>query len=586
MLLFASLGGCAESSRPEVPDADSATAADASDVGTQDAEFETDAVAPTEDARGDAEQDVAEPPDTDEDAADTASTGFAYEPAGPVFSRLTQPQYRSTIDALFGSGLASSPLEADTNPYLFYTIGGSQTVVSASGVELYANSAFQIAAELFADPVLTMPLFDCTAAEVDAACFEAFIRTQGRRIFRRPLGEPEVARWVAVASEIAGDEHLVGAEFVIAGMLQSPHFLYRAEIGEPDPGDPTQLRYTSWEMAERLSYLIWNSTPDDELLNAAARGELLSGESIETQVARMLADPRARAAAQEFFSQYLDLGRLGDVERDLERYPEATPSLFSAMETELQLLVDDVVFRQDADIRQLFSDRRGYVNSELADLYGIDAPGASEVAFVPVEFGPEVPRAGILTLGAFLTMNAHETETSPTLRGKYVRERVLCMGVPAPPDDIDLNLAPQEDDPPTLRERLEQHRVDPVCAGCHSFIDPPGFLFEHYDSLGRYRDEAEGFPINAAGALDGVELNHARDLAEILRYDERVANCVARQLYRHANGRVETLGERQTMIDLQEDFASTGYRFQGLIRVLALSEGFRTFAPPTDGGAP
>jgi hypothetical protein len=160
------------------------------------------------------------------------------------------------------------------------------------------------------------------------------------------------------------------------------------------------------------------------------------------------------------------------------------------------------------------------------------------------------------------------------------------MGVPAPPDDIDLNLAPQEGDPPTLRERLEQHRVDPVCAGCHSFIDPPGFLFEHYDSLGRYRDEAEGFPINATGALDGQVLNHARDLAAILRYDERVANCVARQLYRHANGRVETLGERQTMLDLQADFAASGYRFQELIRVLALSEGFRTFAPTTDGGAP
>jgi hypothetical protein len=520
------------------------------------------------------------------DVSDADPPGFAYEPAEPVLTRLTQPQYRNSIDDLFGSGLASAPLEADTNPYLFYTIGAAQTVVSASGVELYSNSAFQIAADVFADSTLRATLFACEPVEPADECFQGFVRHTGRRVFRRLLTETEVVRWLATATAVSDGDPMIGAELVLAGMLQSPNFLYRAEIGEPDPADSTRSRYTSWEMAERLSFLIWNTSPDETLLQAAEDAELLTDESIEAHVGRMLQDPRAREAAQDFFAQYLDLGRLDDVERDPVRYPEATPSLFAAMQTELQLLVDDVVFRQNADIRQLFSDRRGYVNSELAALYGIEAPGASDVAFVPVEFGPEVPRAGILTLGAFLTMNAHETETSPTLRGKYVRERVLCMGVPAPPDDIDLNLAPQEGDPPTLRERLEQHRVDPVCAGCHSFIDPPGFLFEHYDSLGRYRDEAEGFPINATGALDGQVLNHARDLAAILRYDERVANCVARQLYRHANGRVETLGERQTMLDLQADFAASGYRFQELIRVLALSEGFRTFAPTTDGGAP
>ena len=140
------------------------------------------------------------------------------------------------------------------------------------------------------------------------------------------------------------------------------------------------------------------------------------------------------------------------------------------METEVRLLVDDLVFRSKGDIRDLFTEPRGYVNRALAELYGVEAPGASEIAFVPVDFPSESSRAGILTLGAFLTMNAHPTETSPTLRGKYIRERVLCQAVPAPPDDIDLNLENEAgEEPATLRERLEEHRNNPSCYGCHAY---------------------------------------------------------------------------------------------------------------------
>jgi hypothetical protein len=168
------------------------------------------------------------------------------------------------------------------------------------------------------------------------------------------------------------------------------------------------------------------------------------------------------------------------------------------------------------------------VNSQLAALYGVEAPGADLTTFVPVELDPNGPRAGLLTFGAFLTMNAHETQTSPTARGKYVRERVLCQTVQPPPADVDTTLdPPSAGQPTTVRERLEEHRKNPACTACHAFIDPPGFLFEHFDSVGAYRTTQVGdLPIDSSGDLDGVPLTDAKGLAALLESDPRVGRCM------------------------------------------------------------
>jgi hypothetical protein len=344
------------------------------------------------------------------------------------------------------------------------------------------------------------------------------------------------------------------------------------------------LRYTGWEMASRLSFLLWNTTPDDALLDAAAAGELMDPAGLVAHAERLLADPRARAAVQDFFAQYFDLARLSGVERDPASYPAFSPTIAGSMRTEVQLLVDDFVFRRDADIRGVFGTRTTFVNDELAALYGVDAHGASAIAYVPVELPENGPRAGLLTLGAFLAMNAHETETSPTLRGKYVRERVLCQVVPPPPDDVDTQIDPSDMEGKTLRERLEEHRENPSCAACHAFIDPPGFLFEHFDSIGAYRTEDNGWPIDASGDLDGIPLADARDLAEALKDDPRVGTCVVTQLLRHAHGRLEAQEERSIIDDLDARFEDEGYRFRALLLHVVSHDGFRFLAPP-EGGA-
>ena len=500
-----------------------------------------------------------------------------FEPGPQVFPRLTERQYRNNIEQLLGGPLPAPPLEPDTNPYLFFNIGAASTTISELGVQQYEEAAELLTRAVFDDAPRREALVGCLPAAPADACVAGFIATFGRRAYRRPLAPEEQARWLGVAGELANGDAWQGLRFAVSGMIQSPHFLYRVELGEPDPADPSRRRYTGHEMASRMSFLIWNTGPDDLLLDAADRGDLLTEDGLLAEAERLLDDPRARTAIQEFFAQFLDLGRLDGIDRDPVRYPLFSPTMIASMRTEVQLLVDDLIHRRDGDIRSIFSTRNTFVNSELAALYGVEAEGASAVTFVPVELPADGPRAGLLTLGAFLTMNAHETENSPTARGKYVRARVLCQDVPAPPPDIDLNLDPKEgDEGKTLRERLEQHRSDPVCAGCHAFIDPPGFLFENFDPIGAWRTLDNGQPIDASGDLDGVPLTSARDLADILKDDKRVGRCMVTQLYRHATGRREVVSERLGLDAVDLEFAASGNRFRDLVLTLVTSEVFRT----------
>ncbi|MGH1348412.1 MAG: DUF1592 domain-containing protein [Nannocystales bacterium] len=526
---------------------------------------------------------------------DTEDTGEPSEPFVPgqqVLPRLTQRQYRNAVGDLFGAPLPDVELEPDTNPYLFTSIGATSTSLSELGTQQYEEAADALTSAVWGDAARRDALVGCTPASADDACAQGFLGDFGRRAFRRPLSADELARWTAVAVELSSGgsgpevaDANRGLRLAVAGMLQSPYFLYRVELGEEDPDDPSRLRFTGYELASRLSFLLWESIPDDELMAAAEDGALLDADGLEQQARRMMADPRTRLSVQAFFGQYFDLSRLDGVSRDPTLYPDFSPTMAKSMRTEVELLVEDLVYRQDADIRQLFSTRRTFVNTELAELYGITPPqGASEISFAPADLPADGPRAGMLTLGAFLAMNAHETETSPTLRGKYLRERVLCMEVPAPPDDTDTNV-PDPSEGGTLRERLEQHRSDPACAACHAFIDPPGFLFENFDSAGVLRATDNGHPVDTTGELDGVPLADASELADVLAQNPFVGPCVVKQLFRHTNGRLETDGEQPALDDLSARFSDRGHRFSELLVQLVRHESFRYVTLQTEEGS-
>jgi len=510
-----------------------------------------------------------------------------FEPPEPVLPRLTAAQYRSSVIELLGPQIPMTPVEPDTNPYLFYSIGATSTTLSELGVQQFEESADAVTRTVFNDPAWRAVLVGCEPTAPGDACTSEFLARFGRRAFRRPLAAEELARYTAVAADLGQAGAWEGIRLAVAGMLQSPHFLYRVELSGFDaenPGGGKRL-LNGYEMASRLSFLLWNTTPDEALLNAAERGDLSSPEGIAAEAERLLAHPRANAVIQEFFAQYLDLGRLDGIARSPTTYPLFTPGMAQVMRKEIELLVNHVVFEEEGDIRSIFSTRRTFVNSELAALYGVEAPGADPTTFVEVELPPDGPRAGLLTFGAFLAMNAHETQTSPTARGKYVRERVLCQTVQPPPPDIDTTLEPSSGEmPKTVRERLEEHRKNPACTACHAFIDPPGFLFEHFDSIGAYRTTQEGsLPIDSSGDLDGIPLTDAKGLAALLATDPRVGRCMVTQLFRHAQGRLDTKGEKPAIDDLEARFVSSGYSFKKLLIELVKHEGFRYVGEPKEG---
>ena len=516
--------------------------------------------------------------------------GRVYAPGPSVLPRLTADQYYDSLEDVLGAGLPRPDLEADTNPYLFFNVGAASTTLSEVGTARYEEAAHAIAHAVIDDPSRRATVLGCEPVTPGDRCTETALGSIGRRLYRRALSAEELARWTAITVELGEGDALQGLRYALAGLLQAPSFLYRVELGEIDPARPRWRRYTDLEMASRMSFLLWNAGPDDALLDAAAAGRLRDADGVSAEAQRMLEDPRARRAVRAFFAQYFDLGRLDQIgDRDVARYPLFTPTLSRSMRTEVELLIDDVIFTRDADVREIFRNHRTFVNSELAALYEIEAEGATPITFVPVDLPDSGPRAGLLTLGAFLAMNAHPTETSPTLRGKYVRERLLCDLVPPPPPDVVTDIPPpSEAEPRTLRERLELHRVRPDCAACHASIDPPGFLFEGFDSIGAVRALDHGIPVDTSGALDDMPLSDGRDLGELLSTDPRVSMCITRQLFRHATGRLETDSEELAIRELAADFLAGGSRFLDLLLALVTSDAFRTVedvALPTDAGA-
>lgn len=507
----------------------------------------------------------------------TTEDGSITIEAAPLV-RLTSEQYRNTVVDLLGGPLPAAPLMADSNPYLFFTIGAASTAVAETDLQNLEEAAAAFAGAVFDDPDRRSALVGCTPENPGDACTSAFLERFGRRAYRRPLTDTERQRWLGITEGLADGDPWQGMRMAVSGMLQSPHLLYLTRVGTAVSDAPGLRELDGYEIASRLSYLLWEGPPDDALLDDAAAGRLKTTEGLGAAFDRMVDDPRVRSSVQAFFAQYFDLPRLDQITRSEEAYPTFTPTLAAAMRTEVELMVDDLVFRRQADVRELFSTRRTFVNRELADLYELDAPGASAVAFVPVQLPEDGPRAGMLTLGAFLTMNAREVQTSPTLRGKYLLERVLCGTIGVPPDDVDLNLDPAGPTPTTLRERLAQHREHPTCNACHKLIDPPGLLFESFDAIGAWRTEDAGLPIDSTGELNGTPLANARELAELLETDERVGRCMVRQLYRHTHARLDTDAEESTLDQLHGAFADSRFRFLDLMRAVVLHDSFRFIA--------
>ncbi len=510
-----------------------------------------------------------------------ASTA-AFSPASARIRRLTRAQYTNALRDLLGGpiDLAPDDLEEDSERNGFAAIGASYVTISPRGVEQYEAAALAAAKQALGDATRREALSGCAPKDtVDEACTRAFLSKLGRRAFRRPMTDDELARWVSVATDAQTKlaSFWEGLELATAGVLMSPSFLFRVEVGEPDPEHPGWLRYTGYELATRLSFFLRNTTPDDALLDAAERGELATASGLESHARRLLEGEQAHASLDEFFAELLHLAPLAGLTRDAAAFPHMSPTLGASMRGETLALFEDVVFRRDGDVRELFDSKKTFVNAELAKLYGLEAP--SGAGFVAVTLPSDQPRVGIFGHASFLAVNAHVTRSSPTYRGKAIRERILCESMPPPPDDVPPLPDASSGDRATARQRLEMHRKVEPCKSCHQMMDPIGLGLENFDAIGAHRTEENGVKIDPSGDVDGAPFAGPRELAKLLRSDPRTGPCFARNLFRHAAGHVETKGEEPVIQAIVERFASGGYRVKSLALAIVTSDAFRYATP-------
>ena len=535
---------------------------------------------------------TAPPTATASEAPTTAPTRTPLIPGPLAMRRLTEAQYRASIADVLGSDISvAGRFEPDNRRDGLLAVGSSFVSVTAAGFEQYDGIARNIAAQALdaAHRTRLVPCAPRDPAQPDDVCAERFVREIGGRLLRRPLTDADVAPRVALAAAgaTALGNFYAGLEPALASLLLSPEFLFRVEDAEPDPAEPTRLRLTSAAIASRLSYLLWNTTPDDELLAAAANDELQDDDGLARQVDRLLASPRLADAVRALFS---DMYGFDEIEQGLVRKdPALFPAFSQAMiddaeEQTLRVIVDQLVDHDD-DYRELFTTRTSFMTRTLGLVYQV--PVQSAAGWEPYEFPASGPRGGLLTHVSLLALRAHPGRSSPTLRGKFIREVLLCQDVPPPPGDIDFSQFAEEGgaNRRTARERLAVHVANEVCAGCHSLMDPIGLALEQLDGIGMYRQTENGATIDPSGDLDGVPFADARGLGEALASNPALGPCFVESVYRYAVGHDLVASEQVFLAGVEARLDDSGYRLRDVLRAIVLSDAFRGASGPREAEA-
>jgi hypothetical protein len=498
--------------------------------------------------------------------------------------RLSEDQYRQSILDIFGPAIKlTGRFEPGVREEGLLAVGARKIGVTESGLERYDDLARGIARQVV-DPANRATFIPCqpkSSTEPDDACARTFLTGIGRSLYRRSLLESEIRELVQVAANSAASAHdfYAGLSTSLATMLISPQFLFRFTFVEPDPAHPGQQRQTAHSKASALSFFLWNSTPDGELLRAAEAGELHTAEGLARQVDRMLSSPRVESSVRAFFSDMLRFSDYETLAKDPAFFPQFTRTAKEdSMEQTLRTIVDHLVAKQ-GDYRDLFTTRETFMTRSLAALYGIPLVDTTENGqpdrWMPYRFSENDPRAGILSHVSFVALHSPSGRSSPTDRGKAVREVLLCQKVPPPPPNVDFSLVQVTDNPDykTARERLAVHANVPMCAGCHRMTDPIGLALESYDSSGRFRTMENGAPIDTSGQLNGVKYANARELGEALRNDPAVPACVAKRAFEYGTATLPPTGDpRWTQVT--ERFQESGYKFMELMRQIALCDLF------------
>jgi len=504
--------------------------------------------------------------------------------AASPLRRLTRREFNNVVGVLLQDTTRPADQFVPESEQSGFTNGAESTLLSAVVIDDFERAATALAREATsAAKLATLVGCDPNATAGQDACAAAFIRNFGARAFRRPLEETQVADYQALyTSTKATDGFAVAIELVVRAMLQSPFFLYRLELGTGVPAVAGAVPLTPQETAARLSFLIWGSLPDAELELAAAEGRLSTAADVRAQALRMLADERGSEVFNDFHVQWGQLETLPN-----QTKPEPfTPALGRLLIEETKQFIDHTLRRGDGLLSTLFTSPVTYLNRELADYYGVTGPTSSTFELITMPAGQ---RAGLLTQGSFMGNFAHGSEPSPVLRGKFILTQLACSPPDPPPDDLDTSL-PAADPTKTARQQLVELTSQGACLGCHAWLNPPGFAFEHFDGLGRYRTiDDRGLPVDSSALVDGpgdmagTFASHD-DFLIALANSETVRSCLASKWFIYTHGRVPADDDACSLAAPAASFQSTG-NVRDLILSMIESPAFLYYRPSTEGAA-
>jgi hypothetical protein len=493
---------------------------------------------------------------------------------------MTDKQYSNTIAYIFGADISNavpSPLPPLTRTSGLLASGAASVGVTSDQLQQIQQAAAAIAAKVVDEEHrgFLIPCQPANEKAADAACAAQFIKQTGRLWYRHPLDEARLAKLVGTANAAADElkDFYAGLASALEGMLVSPEALFIVDRAEPDPDNKGQRRLDAYSLASRLSFFLWNSAPDDELLKAAESGELLTKKGRARAVDTMVASSRLESGVRAFFDDMLAFNDFDSLAKDAQAYPTVTgATLADAREQTLRTVIDHLLNRQE-DYRDLFTTRETFMSMNLAAVYGVSTQGNG---WVPYEFPEGSPRTGLLTQVSFLAAHAHPARSSATRRGKALRELFLCQVVPPPPPNVDFSKL--EDPDPSLktaRDRLGVHATNPSCAGCHKIMDPMGLAMENFDGAGQYRATENGAQIDTSGALDGKPFKDIEGLGQALHDHPGLPACLVNRVYSYSTGGpVSVSADKASMEYFKARFAAAGYKLPELLRDIALSKAF------------
>jgi hypothetical protein len=494
--------------------------------------------------------------------------------------RLNNTEYDNTVRDLLGvSDTPARNFIADEKALGFDNIAEALGMTDAQ-YEQYWNAADALSERVFADAALRARIMTCEpAAADDAQCTRSIIAGFGKRAWRRPLTDAEIERLTQLAGEATalGEDFAGSIRHVAKALLLSVPFLYRVEL-DPDPEASASHPLDAYELASRLSYLVWSTMPDSTLIDVADSGELLDTGELTAQLRRMLTDPRGQRFVQGFAGQWLGLRDLEGHQVEPTAFPEFDDDLRTAMISEGYRYFAQFV-QGERSLQEFFTADVNFVDGPLARLYGFSAqtfdPGA---AFHDTSDA----RRGFLGLASFLTLTSYSYRTAPTLRGKWVLQNLLCEEIPPPPPNVPKLDDSQADSAAAqslnVRERLAEHRKNPQCASCHTILDPIGLGLENFDAIGRYRTRyVNGDTIDASGMLPSGEAFDGLDqLSQVLAGDPRLVDCASEKLLTYALSRRIVEADQPYLQALRTQWKEDGLSIAALLRDIVVSEPFRS----------